>query len=138
MKATSISAEGSVKGKNEGRKRTLRSSLLEEAAQEVGDHALQVGEADPRRPTGLRPDGTSANGWRRNRRDRPGPGDDADFRHLLQMAVAGDVGLHVAGLDRAGVGAQQTPSATWPSVVLAGRRCRASNAPDGLPACSGR
>ena len=27
MKATSISAEGSVKGKNEGRKRTLRSSL---------------------------------------------------------------------------------------------------------------
>ena len=37
MKATSISADGSVNGKKDGRKRTFRSSSFEEALQEIGD-----------------------------------------------------------------------------------------------------
>jgi hypothetical protein len=37
----------------------------------------------------------------------PARRDDADFGHFFQLTVAGDVRLHVARLDRAGVGAQQ-------------------------------
>ena len=44
-KPMSISAEGSVNGKNDGRKRTSQIVALEEAAQEIGEHAFQVGEA---------------------------------------------------------------------------------------------
>ena len=45
MKATSISAEGSVNGRTRAEAH-LQVVAFEEAAQEVGDHALQVGEAD--------------------------------------------------------------------------------------------
>jgi hypothetical protein len=70
----SISADGSVNGKNDGPEAHLELVVLEEAAQELGVHALQVGEADVLvDPQALRPDGTSASAWRRSRRGRCGP-----------------------------------------------------------------
>ena len=41
-----LDADGSVNGKYDGRKRTCRSSRSKKRAQELREHALQVGEAD--------------------------------------------------------------------------------------------
>jgi hypothetical protein len=108
MKATSISADGSVNGKKDGRKRTCEVVGLEEALQEIGDDALEVGKGNAlahpqafdlvehRRMGRIGIDAIDA-----ARRD------DADFGHFFEVTVAFDVRLHVARLDRAGMGTQQ-------------------------------
>jgi hypothetical protein len=86
MKATSISAEGSVNGKERRAEAHLQVVAFEKAAQEVADDAFQVGKADVlanpqpfdlmehRRMGGVRIDAIDA-----ARRD------DADFRHRFRV-----------------------------------------------------
>ena len=113
-KLMSISADGSVNGKNDGRKRTLQVVALEEVAQELGEHALQVGERDVlvdpqaldlvehRRVRGVAVDAIDA-----ARRD------DLDRRRVR---------FHVADLDRRRVRAQHVAALDVERVVHRARR----------------
>ena len=116
----------------------LQVVAFEEAAQEVGDHALQVGEADVRAD----PQAFDLVEHRRMR----GVGIDAIDAPGAMMRISGIVSrclydhvlLHVAHLDRAGMRTQQDAFGNLAAFILAGRRCRASNAPGGRRACSAR
>ena len=97
----------------------LQVVALEEAAQEIGDHALEVGEADVladpqafdlvehRRVRGVGVDAIDA-----ARRD------DADLGHRLEMLVLLHVLLHVAHLDRAGMRTQQDAFGNLAAFIL--------------------
>ena len=108
MKAISISADGSVKGKNEGAETDLEIVALKESAQKVGNYALEIGKTDilsnpqtfylmeHRRVcrVGVDPINTP----RRN---------DANFRHRVLSSIFSHVRLHIAHLDRACMCTQQ-------------------------------
>jgi hypothetical protein len=108
----SISAEGSVNGKNDGPEAHVEVVGLEELAHEVGEHDLQVLEADVladpqafalvehRRVRGVAVDAVGA-----ARRD------DADLGHRVDAGVYLRACARIAHLHRAGVGAQVQPAA---------------------------
>ena len=100
---------GRLGEREEGRTEThLQVVALEEVAQEIGDHALQVGEAhrlaDPQAFDLVehgRVGGVGIDAVHAARRDH------AQLGHRVAILVGRHVGLHGADLDRAGVRAQQ-------------------------------